>query len=57
MKKIELPEFKVLRQVRRIKETIAREAQNSPEYYRRLNGLGSKLLGPYRSSRQKAARR
>jgi len=56
MKKIRLRESKVLRSVRQIKETIAREAQGSPEYYQRLNGLGAKLLGRYRSQRRKTAR-
>lgn len=53
MKKIELPESKVLREVRRIKESIAREAQKSPEYYLRLNGSGARLLRRYRSLRHK----
>jgi len=44
MKKIQLRESKVLRSVRQIKETIAREAQGSPEYYQRLNGWGQNCL-------------
>jgi hypothetical protein len=56
MKKIQLRESKVLRSVRKIKETIAREAQGSPEYYQRLNGLGARLLAPYRSPRRKTVR-
>jgi hypothetical protein len=56
MKKIHLRESKVLRSVRKIKETIAREAQDSPEYYQRLNGLGAKLLAQYRPPGRKTAR-
>jgi hypothetical protein len=56
MKKIRLPESKVLRSVRQIKEAIAQEAQGSPEYYMRLNGFGAKLLGRYRSPRPKNVR-
>lgn len=56
MKKIRLRESKVLHSVRKIKETIAREAQDSPGYYQRLNGLGAKLIARYRSPRHKAVR-
>lgn len=48
MKKIELRESKTLLGVRKIKEDIAREAEKNPEYYQRLNGIGAKLLEPYR---------
>lgn len=53
MKKIELRESKTLLRVRKIKEDVAREAEKNPEYYQRLNGLGAKLLKPYRT-RQKS---
>lgn len=53
MKKIELRESKTLLGVRKIKEDIAREAEKSPNYYQRLNGMGAKLLKPYRT-RQKS---
>jgi hypothetical protein len=49
MKKIEIKESKVLLEVRRIKEKIAREAEGDPGYYQRLNGLGAKLTAKYRS--------
>ena len=49
MKKIELRESKTLLQVRKIKEDIAREAEKNPKYYQRLNGIGAKLLKPYRT--------
>jgi hypothetical protein len=48
MKKIEFKESKVLLEVRRIKEEMAREAENDPGYYQRMNGLGAKLLPPHR---------
>ena len=48
MKKIELRESKTLLKVRKIKEDIAREAEKNPKYYQRLNGMGAKLLRPYR---------
>ena len=56
MKKIELRESKTLLRVRKIKEAIAREAEKSPKYYQRLNGLGAKLLKPYRT-RQNSSRK
>jgi hypothetical protein len=56
MKKIKLPESKTLIEVRRIKEEIAREAEGNPGYYLRLNGLGARLLQPFRAKRRKAAR-
>ena len=49
MKKIELRESKTLLQVRKIKEEMAREAEKDPKYYQRLNGMGAKLLKPYRT--------
>ena len=49
MKKIELRESKTLLKVRKIKEDIAREAEKNPKYYQRLNGMGAKLLEPYRT--------
>lgn len=49
MKKIELRESKALLEVRKIKEDVAREAEKDPEYYQRLNGMGAKLLKPYRT--------
>ena len=49
MKKIELRESRTLVGVRKIKEDMAREAEKNPEYYQRLNGLGAKLLKPYRT--------
>ena len=54
MKKIELKESKVLVEVRRIKEQIAREAEGDPGYYRRLNGLGAKLMAKHRTNKRKA---
>ena len=54
MKKIELKESKVLVEVRRIKEQIAREAEGDPGYYQRLNGLGAKLMAKYRTNKRKA---
>jgi len=53
MKKIALKESKVLIEVRRIKEEIAREADGDTAYYQRLNGLGAKLLAPYRKKSKK----
>lgn len=47
MKKIQLKESKVLLEVRRIKKQIAREAEENPGYYQRLNGLGAILLAKY----------
>lgn len=49
MKKIELRESKTLLQVRKIKEEIAQEAEKNPEYYQSLNGMGAKLLKPWRA--------
>jgi hypothetical protein len=57
MKKTVLKESKILLEVRRIKEEIAREADNDPGYYQRLNGLGAKLLAPYRKKAKKTVRR
>lgn len=57
MKKIELTEPKVLRAVRKIKESIAREAARSPGYYQRLNGLGARLLARPKPPRRKSAGR
>ena len=57
MKKTALKESKVLLEVRRIKEEIAREANTDSGYYQRLNGLGAKLLAPYRKKIKKAALR
>ena len=54
-KKLKLPEPKTLRAVRKIKESIAREARNSPEYYLGLNGFGATLLGRHRPQRLKTA--
>jgi hypothetical protein len=54
VKKIELRESKTLLRVRKIKEDMAREAEKNPEYYQRLNGMGAKLLKPYRT-RQKSS--
>jgi len=56
MKKAVLKESKVLLDVRRVKEEIAREAATDPGYYQRLNGLGAKLLAPYRKKSKKTAR-
>jgi hypothetical protein len=53
MKKIELKESKVLLEVRRIKEQIAREAESHPGYYQHLNGLGARLMGKYRDKKRK----
>jgi hypothetical protein len=53
MKKIELKESKVLLEVRRIKEQIAREAEGDPGYYQRLNGLGAKLMNKHQTKRRK----
>jgi hypothetical protein len=50
-------ESKVLVEVRRIKEQIAREAEGDPGYYQRLNGLGAKLMAKCRASKRKATRR
>ena len=47
MEKIELKESKVLLEVRRIKEELAREAEGNPGYYQHLNGLGATLLAKY----------
>lgn len=49
MKKIELHESKTLLGIRKIKEAMAREAEKNPDYYQRLNGMGAKLLKPYRT--------
>ncbi len=57
MKKIARKESKVLLDVRRIKEEIARVAATDSGYYQRLNGLGAKLLAPYRKKAKKAVRR
>jgi len=57
MKKIELKESKVLVEVRRIKEQIAREAESDPGYYQRLNGLGAKLMAKCRTNKRKAMSR
>ena len=54
MNKIELKESKVLAEVRRIKEQIAREARADPGYYHRLNGLGAKLMNKYQPKKRKA---
>jgi hypothetical protein len=43
-----IKESKVLLEVRRIKEKIAREAEGDPGYYQRLNGLGAKLMAKHR---------
>lgn len=56
MKKAVLKESKVLLDVRRVKEEIAREASADPGYYQSLNGLGAKLLAPYRKKAKKTAR-
>ena len=48
MKKIEIKESKVLLEVRRIKEKIAREAEGDPGYYQRLNGTAARLMAKYR---------
>ena len=56
MKKIELRESKTLLQVRKIKEEMAREAEKDPKYYQRLNGMGAKLLKPYRVRRNSDAK-
>ena len=56
MKKTALKESKVLLEVRRIKEEIAREADTDPGYYQRLNGLGANLLAPYRKKAKKTVR-
>jgi len=56
VKKIELRESKTLLKVRKIKEDIAREAEKDPKYYQRLNGMGAKLLKPYRSRRNSDAK-
>jgi len=53
MKKIELKESKVLSEVRRIKEQIAREAESDPDYYQRLNGLGAKLIEKHPTKKRK----
>jgi hypothetical protein len=54
MKKIELKESEVLLELRRVKEQIAREAEGSPGYYQRLNGLGAKLMAELRARKPKA---
>ncbi len=56
MKRIELRESKTSLQVRKIKEEMAREAEKDPKYYQRLNGMGAKLLKPYRSRRNSDAK-
>ena len=56
MKKIELRVSKTLLKVRKIKEDIAREAEKNPKYYQRLNGMGAKLLKPYRAQRNSDAK-
>jgi hypothetical protein len=53
MKTSTINESKVLLEVRRIKEELAREAAADPNYYQRLNGLGAKLLTPYRKTSKK----
>jgi hypothetical protein len=50
MKKTGIKESKVLLEVRRIKEEIAREAEGDPGYYQRLNGLGAKLIAKHRGA-------
>jgi len=57
MKKIEIKESKVLLEVRRIKEEIAREAAVDPGYYQRMNGLGTTLLAKHRVKRPKTVHR
>ena len=57
MKKIELRESKTLLQVRKIKEEMAREAEKDPKYYQRLNGIGAKLLKPYRTRQNSSGKR
>jgi hypothetical protein len=52
MKKVVFKESKVLLEVRRIKEKIAREAQGDPGYYQRMNGLGTKLMAKHRPARR-----
>ena len=54
MRRIELRESNTLLRVRKIKEEMVREAEKIPEYYQRLNGMGAKLLKPYRT-RQKSS--
>ena len=56
MKKIELRESKTLLQVRKTKEAMAREAEKNPEYYQGLNGMGAKLLKPYRTRQSSGAK-
>jgi len=56
VKRIELRESKTSLQVRKIKEEMAREAEKDPKYYQRLNGMGAKLLKPYRSRRNSDAK-
>jgi hypothetical protein len=56
VKKIELRESKTLLKVRKIKEDIAREAEKNPKYYQRLNGMGAKLLKPYRTRQNSSAK-
>ena len=48
MKKIEFKESNVLREVRRIKEEMASEAEKDSGYYQKMNGLAAKLLPPLR---------
>jgi hypothetical protein len=50
---MEPKESKVLLEVRRIKEQIAREAEGDPGYYQRLNGLGARLMAKYRAKKPK----
>jgi len=40
-------ESKIFREVRRIKEDMAREAESDPDYYQRLSGLGASLLAKF----------
>jgi hypothetical protein len=56
VKKIELRESKTLLRVRKIKKDMAREAEKNPKYYQRLNGLGAKLLKPYRPRQKSSAK-
>ena len=56
MKKAPLKESKVMLDIRRVKEEIAREASTNPGYYQRLNGLGAELLAPYLKKAKKTAR-
>jgi len=56
VKKIELRESKTLLGVRKIKEEIARETEKNPAYYQDLNGMGAKLLKPYRARQSSGAK-